>query len=147
VLASGVLDEPRVSASGVSSARTRRTKQGPVAKQAPVSRQATGESPKPATPKPIHGSKLQWFGVMPTTPTGATATTAAGATEPAKKPRARQVKKNNPQHVAAARELRDRWLEQVNAGAARPALATAKYAIARDLPAPTPAQPTRLLAA
>ena len=43
--------------------------------------------------------------------------------------------KNDPKHVAAARELRDRWLERVNAN---PSVLTSagKYDVSKELPAP-----------
>ncbi len=51
----------------------------------------------------------------------------------------RERMKNDPQHVAMARELRDRWLEQVNeAGQALPF--AGKYDVSRILPA-KPATP------
>ena len=50
-----------------------------------------------------------------------------------KPPREAKVKvKNEPRLVAAARELRDRWLEQVNA---RPLLASGKYDVSRVIEA------------
>jgi ribosomal protein S18 acetylase RimI-like enzyme len=52
----------------------------------------------------------------------------------------REKRKHDPKHLAAARELRDRWLEHVNANPA--ALAEAgKYEIARQLPAARDQQP------
>ncbi len=42
--------------------------------------------------------------------------------------------KNDPRLVAAARELRDRWLEQVNAGGLAQTVTT-KHDVARELPA------------
>ncbi|MEO6567637.1 MAG: hypothetical protein ABIO94_02640 [Opitutaceae bacterium] len=52
-----------------------------------------------------------------------------------KKVREKQPKaKNDPQMVQAARELRDRWLEYVNAEASG-LIGTGKYEIARALPA------------
>jgi hypothetical protein len=55
---------------------------------------------------------------------------------PAKKPRERKPKaKNDPRLVAAARELRDRWLEHVNGGGEE-LLPTGKYDLTRALPAP-----------
>jgi hypothetical protein len=43
---------------------------------------------------------------------------APADTKPQPKPRQKKPKgKNDPKLVAAARELRDRWLERVNAGA------------------------------
>ena len=42
--------------------------------------------------------------------------------------------KNDPKHVAAARELRDRYLEQFNAGLVLP---NAKYDVGKALPAPS----------
>ncbi len=60
--------------------------------------------------------------------------------------REKRVKtKNDPKHVAAARELRDRWLEKVNDD---PSLLTAsgKYDVSRQLQPPaTDARQTRLL--
>jgi N-acetylglutamate synthase-like GNAT family acetyltransferase len=55
---------------------------------------------------------------------------------PATKPkRAKAPKlKNDPKLVAAARELRDRWLEQVNAGSVV-AQALGRYDVGRELPA------------
>ena len=63
--------------------------------------------------------------------------------------------KNDPKLVAAARELRDRWLEQVNAdggtggaGGASVLQANGKYDVSKRLPAPAPApapQPNPIL--
>ena len=57
------------------------------------------------------------------------------AKRPAAKPRPKPAKKADPRHVALARELRDKWLEQANA---EPGLLVshAKYDVARQL-APT----------
>jgi N-acetylglutamate synthase-like GNAT family acetyltransferase len=54
-----------------------------------------------------------------------------------KKPREKAPKrKNDPKLVSAARELRDRWLEQVNSGAGMALFESAgKYDVARALPA------------
>lgn len=58
-----------------------------------------------------------------------------------KKPKA----KNDPKLVRAARELRDRWLEQVNSGAF-PLESEGVYEVARALPAtPAHVSPTPLL--
>jgi len=47
----------------------------------------------------------------------------------------RQRVKNDPKHIAAARELRDRWLERVNApGGASILTSSGKYDVARALP-------------
>lgn len=60
--------------------------------------------------------------------------------------------KNDPRHVAAARELRDRWLEQVNAGSYA-VEAQGKYDVGRIIGAGVsvglarPAQLARLLPA
>jgi len=55
------------------------------------------------------------------------------------KPRPRKPRtpraKNDPKYVAAARELRDRYLEQVNTGRMLPA-ANGKYDVSRQLEAP-----------
>jgi hypothetical protein len=48
----------------------------------------------------------------------------------AQAPGERSRRKNDPRHVAAARELRDRWLEQVNA---TPLVTQAKYDVSRQL--------------
>lgn len=52
--------------------------------------------------------------------------------KPAEKPK-RERKKVDPQTAARARELRDRWMEAVNAGAAHVALPAAKYEVSRTL--------------
>ena len=44
--------------------------------------------------------------------------------------------KNDPGHVAAARELRDRWLEKVNADPS-PLPSGGKYDVSKELTAPT----------
>jgi hypothetical protein len=44
----------------------------------------------------------------------------------------RKKMKNDPRLVAAARELRDRWLEEVNAGAAM-LVGNGKYDVSREL--------------
>lgn len=49
--------------------------------------------------------------------------------------------KNNPAHVAAAREVRDRYLEQFNSGMVLP---NGKYEVARALPALVPVEALRL---
>jgi len=55
--------------------------------------------------------------------------------------------KNDPRLVAAARELRDRWLEQVNSGHSPPE-AAGKYEVSRQLQAaPTAAKQIPLLTA
>ena len=58
----------------------------------------------------------------------------------------RRMTKNDPRLVAAARELRDRWLDQVNA---TPLIGCEKYAVSRAIDRGTTidAVPTRLLAA
>jgi ribosomal protein S18 acetylase RimI-like enzyme len=58
----------------------------------------------------------------------------------------RKAMKNDPKLVAAARELRDRWMEQVNSGQYLPA-AQGKYEVSRSLVAPEPKQPMLLPAA
>jgi hypothetical protein len=50
--------------------------------------------------------------------------------KPVKKKKREKVKAN-PEHVARARELRDRYLEQFNAGMVLP---HAKYEVSRELP-------------
>jgi hypothetical protein len=51
-----------------------------------------------------------------------------------KKEKAKRAKvKNDPKQVAAARELRDRWLEQVNAAGGVPVLGEGKYDVSRAI--------------
>ncbi len=70
------------------------------------------------------------------------------AAEPVKKKRSDGTSKprlkHDPQQLAAARELRDRYLEQFNSGLILPA---GKYAVGRELEAPTASSPTALLPA
>ena len=77
------------------------------------------------------------------------ATTAPAEKKPReKKPREKKPKaKNDPRLVAAARELRDRWLEQLNGGGGGETelLPTGKYDLTRALPAPRKGRPTPLL--
>ena len=57
---------------------------------------------------------------------------AASTAAPAKRPPRAKGMKNDPKRIAAARELRDRWLEQVNDGGAR-LEAAGKYEVGRTL--------------
>ena len=65
--------------------------------------------------------------------------------------RAKKTTKNDPRLVVAARELRDRWLEQVNGNgpAATPLIGCEKYAVSRAIGADVTIEiaPTKLLAA
>lgn len=54
-----------------------------------------------------------------------------------------RVKKNDPKLVAAARELRDRWMERVNGEQA--VLACGKYDVSRSLAEPRATDPTLLI--
>jgi hypothetical protein len=59
---------------------------------------------------------------------------AVGAKRKGERERRPRVKsKNDPRYVAAARELRDRWLEEVNSGRVLPEAAM-KYEVSRALP-------------
>jgi hypothetical protein len=81
-------------------------------------------------PGPLCGG-LMFAPVAPVAPVGPVV-----AAEAEKKPRERKAKaKNDPAIVAAARELRDRWLERVNAGAYVLA-SDGKYDVSRALVAP-----------
>jgi len=79
-----------------------------VTKRSPLSGGLCFAPPAPAAPVAVEQPKLQ------------------------KKP----SQKNDPALVAAARELRDRWLDEVNAGRYLPA-ANGKYDVARALTGPT----------
>src|SRR5687767_8009607 len=73
----------------------------------------------------------------PPAPAQAEAPARAAGTKLAKPPRVKKEKaKFDPQLLAAARELRDRWLEMVNSGQYVPET-RAKYDVSRALPAPT----------
>ena len=69
---------------------------------------------------------------------------AAPAPPKTEKPKRVKVKpprqKNDPRHVAAARELRDRYLEQFNSGLV---LTGGKYEVARQIEGPGAAQVER----
>ncbi len=52
--------------------------------------------------------------------------------------------KNDLMHVAAARELRDRWLEEVNAGRYLPA-ANGKYDVSRAIEGPATFVPVAVI--
>jgi hypothetical protein len=58
------------------------------------------------------------------------AAAVAGAAIEKAKPEKKQRQKNDPRLVAAARELKDRWLEQVNSGMYLP-MQSAKYELSR----------------
>jgi len=73
-----------------------------------------------APPAPVALASLRFAPAKPPEPA------AAEKPKPAKKPKA----KNDPKLVAAAREFRDRYLEEVNAGRWLPQ-ANAKYDVAR----------------
>jgi hypothetical protein len=86
-----------------------------------------------------------WFGSAPST---------AGPphAEPTAAPKPRVRAKNDPKLIAAARELRDRWLEQVNAdGAGRIEARQGKYDVSRQLQPPASdapqAMPRKILSA
>jgi len=53
--------------------------------------------------------------------------------EPKPKRQKRPKQKNDPKYVAAARELRDRYLEQMNAGLLLPPAAQGKYDVSRQI--------------
>jgi hypothetical protein len=55
------------------------------------------------------------------------------AAEKAKEQKPKVKYKNDPQYVAAARELRDRYIEQINAGLLLPPSACGKYDVSRAL--------------
>jgi len=81
----------------------------------------TAESIQPAT---ITSGRLQFFGALPTM------TVDAKTKNRVKQPKAKKAK-HDPQLVAKARELRDKYLEQYNA--MPPALSNGKYDVAREI--------------
>ena len=79
----------------------------------------------PGTPRCSLGSGGLRF--VPPTPAGA----SKSAAEKPKRQK-HQKQKNDPQYIAAARELRDRYLEEVNAGRLLP-MANGKYDVGRQI--------------
>jgi hypothetical protein len=72
-------------------------------------------------------------------------TPEAKAAQKAEKPK-REKFKNDPKVVEAARELRDRYIEQINAGLLLPPSACGKYDVSRQLEAaPSAMKQTPLL--
>src|SRR6185436_10540934 len=85
--------------------------------------------PLPPTPRPRAGVQ---FG-----PPSAKAVVVEPAPEPAKAPKAKVEKpqpKCDPKLIAAARELRDRWMEEVNSGRFLPE-SNGKYEVSRQIAA------------
>jgi hypothetical protein len=67
---------------------------------------------------------------------------ASASPPPAEKPKPPKERvRNDPKRISAARELRDRYLDAVNADPSL-LLASAKYEVARALPAAQPATPS-----
>jgi hypothetical protein len=82
------------------------------------------DGPKPKRAKTVQAQTSRRLSFAPIQPPKA-----------AKQPREKKPKqKNDPRVVAAARELKDRWLEHVNNGG-EAMLATGKYDVSRILPA------------
>lgn len=97
--------------------------------------------PPAASPKPV----LRGFSFASAPKPAEPAAITTPAAKPKRTPKPKR--KNDPQLVAAARELRDRWLDEVNAGRYLPTAANAKYDVTRQIaPSPT-ALPTALLLA
>jgi GNAT superfamily N-acetyltransferase len=93
----------------------------------PVPRKRSGETPKPRN-------------VL----CGLSFSLPKEAPPPKQKPAPKPRQKNNPKLVTAARELRDRWLEQVNSS--EHPQARGKYEVGREIEqAALPAHPMRLL--
>lgn len=104
----------------------------PIGEVEPKPKRSAAKKPKPATKRPAYVAPGGLW-VAPPKPT-AEEIKAAKAAEP--KPK-REKQKNDPKLVAAAREFRDRYLDEVNSG--RHMLESAgKYEVSRQLP-PTPA--------
>jgi hypothetical protein len=94
-------------------------------------RPLTSSSPGPQKPTPRPRARVQ-FGPPPTQPSVAVAVVehVTPGAKPAK-PKREKVKAD-PKLVAAARELRDRWLERVNADPAA-LLSEGKYDVSRAI--------------
>jgi len=88
--------------------------------------------------KPKRPSKGLWFAPPAAAPAPASSTPSTSASveakpKPAKPKRAKQ--KNDPRYIAAARELRDKFIEQMDAGLILPPSSNGKYDVGRQLPA------------
>jgi hypothetical protein len=89
-------------------------------------------APVPGAAKP-EATRLSGFRFAAPAPEAAPAAEAATKAKPKREPR--QKRKNDPKLVAAARELRDRWLEQVNLdGGERLLPSRGKYDVTRPPP-------------
>jgi N-acetylglutamate synthase-like GNAT family acetyltransferase len=115
--------------SGVGEEKTKRSR---------VKKAAPPEPVKPKGPQPLGATRLQFFGSMPAV---ASSTTTAKPTKP-KKPKA----KFDEKLLAAARELRDRWTDEVASGRYVPAI-VGKYEVGRVLTGAGDAAAAGLLAA
>ena len=92
--------------------------------------------PKPAVAAAVRPPEIPSGGFWFAPPTPAVTAIATIEEKPAKPLREPKVKqKNDPRLIAAARELRDRWLEQVNGRSpdATPVLGCEKYAVSRAI--------------
>jgi hypothetical protein len=88
------------------------------------------EGPKPKRVKTVQAPTSRRLTFAPVTP--------VEPPKAEKKPREKKPKaKNDPRLVAAARELKDRWLERLNGGD-EPILPAGKYDVTRILPANAP---------
>ena len=90
------------------------------------------EAPLPGAQKPRHGL---WFALPAPAPPTKEELKAAKEAEKAAKRAQRQKLRNDPKLVEAARELRDKYIEQVNAGLLLPPSACGKYDVSRTLEA------------
>jgi hypothetical protein len=101
---------------------------------APATRERSSAPKEGESPKPQVKRRVQ-FGPPSDAPEAVVEKVKLGA-KPAKPKRAAREKvKADPVLVAKARELRDRWLEQVNAHGEAPSAQGGKYDISRQLPA------------
>ncbi|HLL91143.1 MAG TPA: hypothetical protein VK324_17725 [Tepidisphaeraceae bacterium] len=95
-------------------------------------RRSSGPKPTPGDPQPAKKAPLVLCGGMrfaaPAPPPEAVAPAKPQKTPP----RPKEKRKNDPQLIAAARELRDRWLDEVNTGRFLPAT-NGKYDVCRSL--------------
>jgi hypothetical protein len=105
-----------------------------------------GNKRKPKVPAaPSRPKRGLWFAPPAPPPMTAAEKKAAKAKARAERP---PRMKNDPKLVAAARELRDRYIEQINAGLLLPPSANGKYDVSRQLEAaPSAMKQTPLLKA
>jgi hypothetical protein len=112
--------------------------------ESPKQKRIAGPRPRTKVSKaPKIERSLIAGGALRYVPPGAPAPAPAPVNVPVMKPKAPEKTKNDPRLVAAARELRDRWLEHVNSGQVT-LEGDGKYDVGRALAGPVAGAPIAL---